>query len=31
MRKMQAASLADLVRMTERLKISSSPRSTKVE
>lgn len=31
MRKMQAASLADLVRMGERLKISHQPRSTKVE
>ena len=31
MRKMHAASLADLVRMTEKLKISPRPSSTKVE
>lgn len=31
MRKMQAASLADLVRMADRLKVSSPPGSTKVE
>ncbi|MBZ5622699.1 MAG: response regulator [Acidobacteriia bacterium] len=31
MRKMQAASLADLVRMAEKLKVSPPPSSTKVE
>jgi FixJ family two-component response regulator len=31
MRKMQAASLADLVRMAEKLKVAPSPSSTKVE
>ncbi len=31
MRKMQAASLADLVRMAEKLKVSPLPSSTKVE
>jgi FixJ family two-component response regulator len=31
MRKMQAASLADLVRMAEKLKVTPPPSSTKVE